>query len=58
MSKPQYRHYPLDKTKTLCGRPITIMMKVTRDASRVTCASCKSSPHLDGQLGNMTHSGH
>lgn len=57
MGAPQMRHYPLNKTRTLCGRPITIMMKVTTDVTRITCVACKSSPHLDGELGNMTHTG-
>ena len=47
MSAPQLRHYPQDKLRTLCGRPITIMMKVTRDAARVTCGICKDKENSD-----------
>lgn len=58
MGSPKITHYPRDKTTTLCGRPITIMMKMTTDVTRITCTSCHGSPQLDGQLGNMTHTGH
>jgi hypothetical protein len=52
------RHYSFDGLKTLCGRSVTIAMQMTRNPNDITCTVCKSSKHLDGALGNMTHTGH
>ena len=58
MSEPSKRHYARDRQHTLCGREISPSMKMTSDVNRITCIHCKGSPQLDGQLGNMTHTGH
>jgi hypothetical protein len=47
-----------DAGKTLCGRNTGPKVQTTTDPNKITCGSCKASPHLDGMLGNMTHSGH
>jgi hypothetical protein len=46
-----------DVGKVLCGKDVSAL-RTTNDPNKITCGSCKSSPHLDGMLGNMTHSGH
>jgi hypothetical protein len=44
--------------KTLCGENVGSTVQTTSDPNKITCRSCKGSPHLDGMLGNMTHTGH
>lgn len=43
---------------TLCGRVITATLRVTSSVHDITCDRCRGSEMLDGQLGNMTHTGH
>lgn len=51
-------HYRIEKNRTLCGRPVGIMVNLTTDPRKITCIHCKCSPALDGTPGNMTHTGH
>lgn len=53
-------HYSAPGTsgKTLCGRVISGNLRVTADPNAVTCIRCYGSRWLDGELGNMTHTGH
>ena len=42
MGAPQTRHFTANHRTTLCGRPITIMMKVSIDPhANITCETCK-----------------
>lgn len=52
------KHYTLDGRKTVCGRPVLITTPMATDPYLITCILCRSSPLLDGKLGNMTHTGH
>jgi hypothetical protein len=60
VSRSQKIHYQDRATgvKTLCGRAVFLTTRVTADVTRVTCISCRTSPLLDGRLGNVTHTGH
>ena len=50
-------HWSLDGDVTLCGRLVsTVRLAPALDG--ITCIRCKSHPVLDGELGNMTHTGH
>jgi hypothetical protein len=52
-------HYSADDTgKTVCGRVIRGNLRVTSNPYKITCIPCKTSPRLDGVLGNMVHAGH
>ena len=42
---------------TLCGLVITGKLRVTARVHEITCIRCRGSQLLDGQLGNMTHTG-
>lgn len=43
---------------TLCGLVITSKLGMTGDVHEITCSRCQGSKLLDGELGNMTHTGH